>query len=122
MATNNTNNIMLEVAAKTNTGMVREANEDNFVVTGDCTHDEWIVPKEPYTNSEAGSVLVVADGMGGLNAGEVASKTAVDSIKEDLTNLSPDMINEKSIKQLLTNGIINAHKKIASGGKNNPEK
>lgn len=112
---------MLEVAAKTNTGMVRETNEDNFVVTGDCTRDEWIVPKEPYTNSEAGSVLVVADGMGGLNAGEVASKTAVDSIKEDLTKLSPDTINEKNIKQLLTSGIINAHKKIASNGKNNPE-
>ncbi|MEO5890899.1 MAG: Stp1/IreP family PP2C-type Ser/Thr phosphatase, partial [Ferruginibacter sp.] len=116
-----TNNIMLEVAAKTNTGMVREANEDNFVVTRDCTQEVWIVPKESYVNSDAGTVLVVADGMGGLNAGEVASKIAVDSMKEELTKLRSTAIEDKNIKSLLTNAIINAHKKIAKTGKDDPE-
>lgn len=111
----------LEIAAKTNKGMVREANEDNFIVTQDCTKSDWIVPKEPYQNSDAGTILVVADGMGGLNAGEVASKIAVDSVREDLINLGANSIDNKNIKQQLTNIIINAHKKIASRGKTDPQ-
>jgi serine/threonine protein phosphatase PrpC len=114
-------NLMLEVSAKTNTGMVREANEDNFIVTQDCARPDWIVPREPYMNSTAGTVMVVADGMGGLNAGEVASKIAIDSIKEDFIKLVPNGIEEKNIKQLITNAIINAHKKIVKGGKADPE-
>lgn len=116
-----TNNIMLEVTAKTDTGRVREANEDNFVVTQDCANSEWILPKEPYLNSEAGTILVVADGMGGLNAGEVASKIAIDSIKEDMVQLNEDIQGEKDIKRILINAVLNAHKKIVAGGKTDPD-
>jgi protein phosphatase len=54
----------VEVFARTDPGPVRENNEDSFLV-------------EPSMG-----LFAVADGMGGHAAGEVASKIAVDTIKE----------------------------------------
>lgn len=56
----------LIAAGKTDTGIVRSNNEDNFIV------DEKL------------GLLVVADGMGGHAAGETASKIAVSVIHEHL--------------------------------------
>ena len=54
----------LEIAGKTDPGCVRANNEDSLAV------DETI------------GLLVVADGMGGHNAGEVASALAIDTIRD----------------------------------------
>jgi serine/threonine protein phosphatase PrpC len=56
--------LKLLIGAKTDLGMVRQNNEDNLLVT------------------ESEGLLLVADGMGGHASGEVASKIAVDVIKE----------------------------------------
>ena len=113
--------VKLEVAAKTDTGMVRNANEDNFIVTIDGSSGEWIVPKGNYTNSDTGTVLVVSDGMGGLNAGEVASKIAVESIKEYIITESASKKNGKSIQNILEGSIINAHAEIVKHGIKYPD-
>lgn len=55
-----------EYAAASDVGRVRKANEDSYYV------------RSP--------LFVVADGMGGANAGEVASKIAVDSFKDPLND------------------------------------
>ena len=52
----------IEVAAQTDVGCVRADNEDNFGYDINC------------------GIFVVCDGMGGLAAGEVASKIAVDTL------------------------------------------
>ena len=54
--------LTVEVAAKTDVGCVRQNNEDNFGY--DTRH----------------GIFVVCDGMGGMAAGEVASKMAVDTV------------------------------------------
>ena len=64
---------MINVYSATNIGIVRDHNEDDLLTlhSGD----------QP-TGTDA--VLVVADGMGGHLAGEVASQMTVDGIREHL--------------------------------------
>ena len=77
--------ITFKMTAATNVGLVRSNNEDNFIVTPDLSKaDNWFVPgdsNEVFPLGENGCVLVVADGMGGMNAGEVASQIAIDTVK-----------------------------------------
>jgi protein phosphatase len=76
--------VTLEVAAKTDRGRTREHNEDTFLVA-DLTHptsDDGppAPPASAYDVGERGSLLVVADGMGGAAAGELASQMASEAI------------------------------------------
>lgn len=103
--------LKLEVVAKTNTGMVREANEDNFVVTPDSYSADWILPKGEYDNSEGGTIMVIADGMGGLNAGEVASNIAVDSIKTHISKAGP-VRTDTMIVGIMRDAILQANTDI----------
>lgn len=71
----------LRLTAKTDVGRVREHNEDNYVVCPDVEKKEWFF-SDTTIESEEGTLLVVADGMGGLNAGEVASAIAIETIQQ----------------------------------------
>jgi protein phosphatase len=64
--------LRIEVAGETNVGMKRTHNEDNFSII-----------------EEAG-LYIVADGMGGHASGEVASKMAVDSMKDFFSSTAED--------------------------------
>ena len=61
----------VDTSVLTDTGCVRELNEDC------CTVQK---PADPAALESKGILLVVADGMGGSLAGEVASRAAVDSV------------------------------------------
>src|SRR5678810_426302 len=58
-------------AARTDVGMIRSGNEDNFAVTARGNR----------------GLFIVADGMGGHAAGEVASEMAVQTIERELDTL-----------------------------------
>ena len=76
--------VSFKMFAGTNVGL-RENNEDNFTVCPDLMKDEWIVPAENQQFiqlGQRGCVMVVADGMGGQNAGEVASAIAIATVQE----------------------------------------
>ena len=62
----------LSHSARTDVGMIRSGNEDNFDVD---------------VNSTRG-IFIVADGMGGHAAGEVASEMAVTIVKRELTDVT----------------------------------
>ncbi|MEO6490614.1 MAG: Stp1/IreP family PP2C-type Ser/Thr phosphatase [Ferruginibacter sp.] len=88
----------VRVVIKTDLGNVRTNNEDSasfFRVS-----DEVMV-------RERGFLLLVADGMGGHLAGEVASKMAVDIISEEYYKPSND-----KIENLLSKAFNTANKKI----------
>ncbi|HEX6246088.1 MAG TPA: Stp1/IreP family PP2C-type Ser/Thr phosphatase [Polyangiales bacterium] len=79
--------ISVRVAGRTDVGLVREHNEDNFLLA-----DLGSGSREPSTFHEvssAGLLLGVCDGMGGAAAGEVASQMAVDTILEMMTRSVP---------------------------------
>ena len=80
----------VELHAKSDVGRVRRGNEDNFLVLELSQQTTWTgsdgkaAPKElsQFELGEKGLVLVVSDGMGGALAGDVASRMAVDSVRE----------------------------------------
>ncbi len=80
----------VELHAKSDVGRVRRGNEDNFLVLELSRQTTWTgsdgnaAPKElaQFELGEKGLVLVVSDGMGGALAGDVASRMAVDSVRE----------------------------------------
>ena len=79
--------IAIEVFGKTDVGLVREHNEDNFLVAdvtgGDAQRRRRATPLK-FSWASKGALLLVCDGMGGAAAGEVASQMAVDSIYDAL--------------------------------------
>lgn len=88
----------VELHAKSDVGRVRRGNEDNFLVlelSGEKTwtgSDRAEAPEEltRFDLGEKGLVLVVSDGMGGALAGDVASRMAVDSVREMLMGNDED--------------------------------
>lgn len=108
----------IKLLAATNVGLVRKNNEDNFVVNKDLTQSEWLIPSADETVSlgEYGSLLVVADGMGGANAGEVASAIAIETVQEMFTadNLSTVVLSPKSIDDYLVTAIKKADMNICN--------
>ncbi|MBE3558547.1 MAG: Stp1/IreP family PP2C-type Ser/Thr phosphatase [Ktedonobacteraceae bacterium] len=63
--------VSIEVAQRTDIGRQREHNEDNVA---------YIIPKARPIMDSKGALFIVADGMGGHAAGEVASGMAVEVI------------------------------------------
>lgn len=97
--------IKFKVAAKTDVGIVRTNNEDNFQISWDLSTlpMRWI-NNEVHPLGKKGCLLVVADGMGGANAGEVASQIAIDTIKN---KFNPDIMTEKMLSSVdAINGFI----------------
>jgi serine/threonine protein phosphatase PrpC len=90
--------MIVELFAKSDVGRVRRGNEDNFLVLDLSTEHTWTgtdgaVPPDTLTSfnlGDKGLVLVVSDGMGGALAGDVASRMAVDSVREMLTGAEGD--------------------------------
>jgi serine/threonine protein phosphatase PrpC len=77
--------IDIAVAAASDVGSVREHNEDSFLV-GDLDHSKLVdTVAEPWrTIAERGPLLVVCDGMGGVEGGEVASDLAAQVIWREM--------------------------------------
>lgn len=106
----------LKIVASTNMGLVRTNNEDNFIVCPDLKKGEWLIPiTEDYLDlGEFGALLVVADGMGGANAGEVASEIAIETIKETCSpeELEKLVFDDKNIPAFLEAAILKANANI----------
>jgi PPM family protein phosphatase len=66
-------------ATRTDTGRQRNANEDSLFARG--------------------AVFVVADGMGGAQAGEVASKTAAETFDRELPAAAPERLLRETIEE-----------------------
>lgn len=117
-------NIQFRIAAKTDVGLERTNNEDNFQASANLDESMTWVNNQEYSLGRKGALLVVADGMGGMNAGEVASEIAIDTVRECF---SPDKITDEIVKSRFTiekymkGVILEADKRIKDFAKKNPE-
>ncbi|HVA57348.1 MAG: Stp1/IreP family PP2C-type Ser/Thr phosphatase [Gemmatimonadaceae bacterium] len=77
--------MIVHVFAKTDVGRTREHNEDAFVVADLTTDDASLLPTvRTHEAGERGSLFMVADGMGGAAAGEIASEMATAIVLREL--------------------------------------
>jgi serine/threonine protein phosphatase PrpC len=76
--------IQVSVSALSDAGQTRQHNEDRFLIANLTTRDMLGVGQHRYQLGPQGSLLMVADGMGGAAAGERASQMAADLIYEQL--------------------------------------
>lgn len=95
--------LKFDVYGITDKGCVRELNEDNFCVCG-------------FENGNEPGFCVVADGMGGHNAGEVASQLAIDFITESLNDILKGDENSENfdIPRKINDSINSANESIYS--------
>lgn len=117
--------VSFKLFAGTNVGL-RENNEDNFTVCPDLNKNEWIVPADNQQVIQLGSrgcVMVVADGMGGQNAGEVASAIAIDTVQELFSpnKMSADVFDKSdAIKSFLKKVIFECDVRIKKRTEEDP--
>ena len=118
--------VSFKLFAGTDVGL-RDNNEDNFTVCPDLTQNEWMMPadhQQVISLGERGCLMVVADGMGGQNAGEVASAIAIETVQSMLApeNLSDKVLTKSStIKDYLKKIVSKADSNVKKYSEEHPE-
>ena len=80
----------MKIASKTDIGKVRSSNQDSYAAGELSDGTVW---------------AVVCDGMGGANAGEIASQTAVKTISEYIINSYRRKITIRDFLKILKIGL-----------------
>src|SRR5436190_17350218 len=77
--------ILVQVFGRTDVGRTREHNEDAFVIADLTRNDTSLQPAvRDHRVGAKGTLFMVADGMGGAAAGEIASQMATDIVIKEL--------------------------------------
>lgn len=104
------NDIALEIAGKTDPGLVRSQNED-AILTG-----------------AAHGFVILADGMGGYNAGEVASSMAVAAVRDALerefapaSDITGDTTAPTAMSVLVERAIQRANLSVYEAARSDPQ-
>src|SRR2546425_12999607 len=115
--------MLVELHAKTDVGRVRRGNEDNFLFLDLTAARAWSGsdgaenPEDmrEFTLGEHGLVLVVSDGMGGALAGDVASRMAIEAVRDVLMGKNADGNGcdpDSSLVDCLRHATMEANKNI----------
>jgi protein phosphatase len=86
----------LKFAAGTDKGLLREINEDSCMIIPGCSSSLY--------------AFIIADGMGGHNCGEIASRMTVDFVSESIRNSSK--LDDENIQQELCSIVEQANREV----------
>ena len=116
--------IRVEVFAKSDLGRTRDHNEDKFLVADLTKKSASLLPEvRRHDIGPRGTLLVVADGMGGAAAGEVASAMATDTIYAHLMKTwnAEDEVTPQRFAYRLKEAVEVANASIHAHAKAHPE-
>ena len=114
----------ISVSGKSDIGLERANNEDYFSFCPDLTKRKWNYSSNEYVKiGRLGAISIVADGMGGANAGEIASTIAVETIKRELSQsiLLSSIDSEDKVRSCLLEFIKKANNAILKHIETDPE-
>lgn len=115
-----------DAAGKYDPNAPLEGNEDNYYVDddlGDNTPSHWVAD-EDILLSDCGMLMAVADGMGGMNAGEIASQIAHDTVAEFFApgKITPLLAaNHESRSRYLEEVVRETDRRIKEDARSNSE-
>jgi serine/threonine protein phosphatase PrpC len=116
----------LDLFGLTHSGLVRSENQDHFLL---CTlHQQLVVhgtslpdPEDlPLRGQRMGTLMLVADGVGGTAAGGEASQLAAETITQYVTGTmrcfhATDAAEEKQFFAALKSAVMEAHQTVRAG-------
>ena len=114
----------VSVIGVTDTGMVRDHNEDSFLIADLSARNTGVRPEVVrHRVDHYGSLFMVADGMGGGAAGEVASQMAVSHVYHQFTEGLRSILHldKNQFAQQLRKAVEYANSAIFRESRNNPE-
>jgi serine/threonine protein phosphatase PrpC len=109
--------ILVNVFGRTDVGRTREHNEDSFVVADLNSNIASLQPAvRAHKSGPKGTLFMVADGMGGAAAGEIASQMATDIVLRELRDnwLSADRPSPELFARCLKRATQSANQQIHS--------
>ena len=116
--------VIVHVFGRTDVGRTREHNEDAFVVA-DLTRGNATLQPEVRTHEvgDRGSLFMVADGMGGAAAGEIASAMAIEVVLRELSESlsSADAPDKEGYASSLKRATAAANAQIHAFALDHPE-
>lgn len=115
--------MQVELQAKTDVGRVRRGNEDNFLLLDLSVPRAWSGSEgaenpedmRQFPLGDQGLVLVVSDGMGGALAGDVASRMAIEAVRDTFLGANDDGTGcepDSSLVDCLKHATLQANRNI----------
>src|ERR1044071_3212262 len=103
------NNVITTVTGVTDPGLVRDNNEDTFFIADPLTGQKYNGTATITQAVDSNRLLmIVSDGMGGYEGGEVASRLTVRTIKNELPKLSKKLSAQSRLEAAIeeANNIV----------------
>jgi serine/threonine protein phosphatase PrpC len=107
--------LRIEAYARTDVGLVREHNEDAYVVGDLDAGERWTGDGTCATRGPRGTLLAVCDGMGGAEGGEIAASLAATTVWSEL-RLAQATADPEVYARLLRRAVRAANRRVFDEG------
>jgi protein phosphatase len=116
--------VVVSVFGRTDVGRTREHNEDAFVVADLTTNNATLQPEvRTHVAGPKGTLFMVADGMGGAAAGEIASDMAVKIVLGEMQTgwIAKPLTSTEAFVRAIKQATKAANEQINAYAANHPE-